>query len=592
MRRRLGSAVVRCSILAVFVLRASAVVAGTTVTVLDQTARPGTTVSIPISLETDAEVVGIQLDIRFDADRFVASTATGDDNLPSDIRVKASNLAPGRQRLVVYGTGLSFLPAQRIAKLSFAVPPDVLAAPSTIQLEGLLLGGAQSPVDIPDGTVRNGTLSIAVVPAEIDLSGSIRYYNGDHPISGVNIKVRGGTMVDGLGNESGNFRVRVPSETSIMLSLEKLADSRPNRGVTTLDLLFVRRHVLGLDPFDSPWKRLAADVDRHGDIGVIDLLLMRQIILGLASHYVMDQPVFRFFPAATVFSDVARPWDTTDVIGYASLTNNLLSQDFIGVKLGDVDGDWGSSGLESNRAGGEASRGGLARRSLSPRESVRLFADMVQCSGSEDGFVVDVEAKGFTAVTSLQFSVHWDPDELVFGGLNRVGLPDSSESNFGLQDVALGKLSFAWSDPSLLGVTLEPDEPLFSLDLRAIVPEVKSRVAFGSSPTPMVATRGFSFIELSLTDPQTDKERVTEVVFDFLVSDAGHPTLVLATPGEVGMDYYFEYSNHLPATGWTVIDVRSGRGGLIRFEDSNPPHQNRFYRIRQGAVLLEGGDTK
>ena len=140
--------------------------AATAVSVPDAIAHPGRSVSIPIGLETDAELVGIQFDVRWETSLFDASTLVADPSLPEGIRVQSGRLSAGHYRLAVYGTGTGYLPSQRVAQLQLVVAEGSLLTPSRIRLESLLLGGAASPAAVDGGVLRSGTLSIVPTPAE------------------------------------------------------------------------------------------------------------------------------------------------------------------------------------------------------------------------------------------------------------------------------------------------------------------------------------------------------------------------------------------------------------------------------------------
>ena len=55
----------------------------------------------------------------------------------------------------------------------------------------------------------------------------------------------------------------------------------PLNGVSTLDLLLIQKHILGVQPFNSPYKIIAADINKSNDISSIDLVELRKLILGV-----------------------------------------------------------------------------------------------------------------------------------------------------------------------------------------------------------------------------------------------------------------------------------------------------------------------
>ena len=110
-------------------------------------------------------------------------------------------------------------------------------------------------------------------------------------------------------------------------------------GVSTLDLILIQRHILGIDNLDSPYQLLAADVNDSQDINGIDLVELRKLILGIYTE-LPDNTSWRFVDAEFQFVDETNPWlheiaETYDIIDLSSDMNI----DFIGVKVGDVNGD-------------------------------------------------------------------------------------------------------------------------------------------------------------------------------------------------------------------------------------------------------------
>jgi len=52
-------------------------------------------------------------------------------------------------------------------------------------------------------------------------------------------------------------------------------------GVSTLDLVKIQRHILGLEELDSPYKLIAADVNADDQVKASDLTELRKLILGV-----------------------------------------------------------------------------------------------------------------------------------------------------------------------------------------------------------------------------------------------------------------------------------------------------------------------
>ena len=121
-------------------------------------------------------------------------------------------------------------------------------------------------------------------------------------------------------------------------------------GVSTLDLVLIQRHILGLSTLDSPYKLIAADVTEDTRISAIDLVQIRNLILGRTQEFASGNS-WRFIPSDFVFADPSFPWPITESIQLSQLSGDMTGQDFIGIKLGDVNNNAiANSGLAGARS--------------------------------------------------------------------------------------------------------------------------------------------------------------------------------------------------------------------------------------------------
>ncbi len=111
-------------------------------------------------------------------------------------------------------------------------------------------------------------------------------------------------------------------------------DSEPVNGISTLDLVFVQRHILALDTLGT-YKIIAADVSGDERVSVSDIISMRRIILGVIDNW-EDTLVWKFVPSELIFLDELNPWPVSEAIQIDSLGESLCHQDFIAIKRGDV----------------------------------------------------------------------------------------------------------------------------------------------------------------------------------------------------------------------------------------------------------------
>ena len=77
-------------------------------------------------------------------------------------------------------------------------------------------------------------------------------------------------------------------------------------GITTFDLVLIHKHISGVEVFWSPYQRLAADANLDGLINQQDLLLLRDLILGIRREFPGGQS-WRIFPENYPFETAFSP---------------------------------------------------------------------------------------------------------------------------------------------------------------------------------------------------------------------------------------------------------------------------------------------
>jgi len=253
-------------------------------------------------------------------------------------------------------------------------------------------------------------------------------------------------------------------------------------GVTTADITLIRRHVLGITPLDSAYKVLAGDVNGSDSVTTADITLIRRLILGTATNFTSG--LWRFVPSDEAFSDPTKPWTASRMRRYASVAAGTLGgQDFKAIKLGDVNGSWKAptvapaiTSLAKSKAKG---RLWVGEASAAPGEVIGL----------------PIRADGFPPITSLQFSLRWDPKQLEFVGVDGFQLPGLALGNFNIQGVQNGFLSLSWDPQTGLGVDLATIAELFRLRFKVLAAAgATAEVALSDAPTPVEVTVDFEAV--------------------------------------------------------------------------------------------------
>ncbi len=107
-------------------------------------------------------------------------------------------------------------------------------------------------------------------------------------------------------------------------------------GVSTIDLVMIQRHILGLETLTSPYKLIAADINNDQVINGSDLIELRKLILGIYTELPQNDS-WRFINSSQSM-DQQYPWPLSEIRMILDLDNDMMQEDFVGVKIGDING--------------------------------------------------------------------------------------------------------------------------------------------------------------------------------------------------------------------------------------------------------------
>jgi hypothetical protein len=157
------------------------------------------------------------------------------------------------------------------------------------------------------------------------------------PLASVEVKIDGYKPVTSTTSNSGLYDFKDLLHDDDYTVSPKL-DKEHSNGLSTFDLVLIRKHILGIQLLDNPYRMLAADVNNSKTITTLDLIEIRKLILNFKQRF-EDCPSWKFVDAKYKFPDPNNPWK--DRIPEAVTVQNLLDQlkvDFIAIKMGDVNG--------------------------------------------------------------------------------------------------------------------------------------------------------------------------------------------------------------------------------------------------------------
>ena len=204
------------------------------------------------------------------------------------------------------------------------------------------------------------------------------------------------------------------------------------------------RHILSVKPLDSPYKMIAADIDNNKAVTTLDMIQLRRLILGVETEFA-NNTSWRFIDANYKFPDPKNPWleSFPEVVNVNDLNQSMITGDFVAVKVGDVTLDAVANQLMSD----SRSYAGDFRFSVEEQELL---------PGAS--YSITFKAEETAQLQGFQFTLQLDPEAAVITGLE-YGV--ATKENFGTAYLSEGVLTSSWNGVAPAG------EAFFTLEVQA-----------------------------------------------------------------------------------------------------------------------------
>ncbi|HXH17870.1 MAG TPA: hypothetical protein VNJ07_02215, partial [Chitinophagales bacterium] len=181
----------------------------------------------------------------------------------------------------------------------------------------------------------------------VTISGKIQTETGVG-IPGVTVNLTGTEAESMVTASDGLYSFTVALGGSYTVTPSKSNDVITNNGVTTADISLIRKQVLTNNFFTSAYKIIAADANNSGTVSTADITFTRKVVLSNTQTFPLTSStpltygrLWEFVNSDQVFPGPPfSPFPFARTRTYNNISQSYANQNFIGVKVGDVNNTW------------------------------------------------------------------------------------------------------------------------------------------------------------------------------------------------------------------------------------------------------------
>lgn len=213
-------------------------------------------------------------------------------------------------------------------------PTFVVIAPDGSVNYGVRGSGNAGTIDAIDqaiaatGAVKPNTLLPSM------LSGQVNTFRG-RAIPEVRVWLAQDPTKFAFTDSTGHFEFEALLDEGITYRLLAEKDDDFNAGITTFDMVLLRKHILRLDTFEHVAQLFAADANENGGITTFDMVLFSKLILFVSNNLGSRTSPWIFLREGMSFTDYLDNPGFHAALEFTT-ADDLMQLNFTGAKAGDI----------------------------------------------------------------------------------------------------------------------------------------------------------------------------------------------------------------------------------------------------------------
>ncbi|MEO1260124.1 MAG: HYR domain-containing protein [Bacteroidota bacterium] len=357
-------------------------------------------------------------------------------------------------------SGVTLAPGEKLFDVKVNISPTANVGDSSpLEIINTDAGAAGIPGSIPSFGIA-GTVTVIDNSAPKTIAGNFKTEMGTD-IDSVTVFLTGTVMdtVPPTGSTTYSFNM-VPNGASATVTPQRDRNWRLEDNtqlVSTADVFLIHQHAALLDTLPTPYKIIAADANKSNSVTTADVFLVHQLAVGIEGPIASVNESWRFIDA-----DQALPWPNPfsvapfdESISHPVVNMDFLNDDFIGVKVGDV-----NNSLENI----------LFWDPSSDDRSDDAVKFVINDESYEQGTEATVvfRAKDFEHLLTYQATLNFDNSALELVEAIPGNVPNLNLTNFNLTRSEEGMMAFNWYHTNAAGVDLHDGYEVFTLKFNVL----------------------------------------------------------------------------------------------------------------------------